>query len=93
MKGPLGIMRTQYFNPQTKRTENADQTIRLWSSSQGLILKGYNPVYANTHKPYPTYNADQFLFQQQSNGRFHAVNCDNAGVCSETRVEFVGANP
>lgn len=89
MKGPLGRMRTQYFNPATSKTETVDQIMKLWSSSQGLILKGYNPVDADTQNPHPTYSADEFLFQQRPDGTLYIDNC-SGGRCSQVRAEFVG---
>ncbi|HEY9692982.1 MAG TPA: hypothetical protein V6D15_12290 [Oculatellaceae cyanobacterium] len=89
MSGYSGKMRTLYFDPNVKKTQLIDQSMSLRSSSQGLILVGYNPVYAGTNTQYPTYSADNFLFQISSDGSLLAVTCDDAGQCSGVDIESV----
>ncbi len=92
MEGSRGGMRVQYFSPFTNKTEKVDQIMRLWSSSQGLIVKGYNPIDAETKQPHPTYVADEFLFQQQPDGTFYVANCDSISNCSPVAEEFLGTD-
>lgn len=87
VQGRSGIMRTQFFNPNTGQTEMVDQTMRLRSSSQGLVLLGYNPVYAGTNTPNPIYSPDNFLFQIQPDGTTVVFTCDDAGRCSPVEIE------
>ena len=89
MNGYSGKMRTRYFDSNVRKTQTVDQTMSLRSSSRGLILVGYNPVYAGTNTRNPTYSADNFLFQVSSDGSLNAATCDDAGQCSDVDVESV----
>ncbi|BAY07621.1 serine/threonine-protein kinase [Calothrix sp. NIES-2098] len=89
MKGKAGLMSIRYFNSQTNRTETVLQRMRLWSSTQGLILRGHNPIDSQTRRPHPTYSPDEFFFQRRPDGTLYADNCDAAGNCSAVRVQFV----
>ena len=89
MKGAEGALIVQYFNSATNNTERVSQVMRLWSSSQGLILKGYNPLDPSTKMPHPNYAPDEFLFQRRPDGKMYVRNCDSAGNCSPVRVEFI----
>jgi hypothetical protein len=88
MRGYWGSMRTWYFHPQLGRTVAIDQTMQLKSSSSGLVLLGYNPVYADTTIR-AGYNPDNFLFQVSTDGSFIAVTCDDARRCSSVDLEVV----
>lgn len=88
MEGYVGAMRTIYFHPQHRRTIAIDQVMRLKSSSRGLILLGYNPVYAGT-RTRAAYNADNFLFQVRPNGTLLVFTCDNALQCSNVDLEVI----
>ncbi|MHC5721078.1 MAG: hypothetical protein ACYTX0_55925, partial [Nostoc sp.] len=55
MTGYSGVMRTRYFQPGINKKQVVDQKISLMSSSEGLVLLGYNPVYAVTSTRHPTY--------------------------------------
>jgi hypothetical protein len=89
MRGYWGSMRTWYFNPLISRTVAVDQTMQLKSSSSGLILLGYNPVYADTTIRAAYYNPDNFLFQVSTDGSLVVVTCDNARQCSSVDLEVV----
>jgi hypothetical protein len=89
MNGYSGRMRTRYFDPNINRTQVVDQTMSLRSSSRGLVLLGYNPVYAGTNTPHPTYNADNFLFQISPDGSLGVATCDDAGQCSDVDIEAI----
>jgi serine/threonine protein kinase, bacterial len=89
MKGKIGLMSVRYFDSQSDRTETVLQTMRLWSSSQGLIVKGYNPVDNETKRPHPSYSPDEFFLQQRPDGTLYADNCDAAGICSAVRIQYV----
>ena len=89
MNGYSGAMRTRYFDPNFKKPQVVDQTIRLKSSSKGLVLLGYNPVYAGTSRKHPTYSADNFRFSLQPDGSVVIVNCDDAQQCSAVDVETI----
>ena len=89
MNGYSGKMRTRYFEPGINRTQVVDQTMRLRSSSQGLVLLGYNPVYRGTNTPHPTYSADNFLFQITPDGSLGVATCDDAGRCSSVDIEAI----
>ncbi|AFY70098.1 hypothetical protein Pse7367_1822 [Thalassoporum mexicanum PCC 7367] len=86
MNGQSGIMRTIYFDVDDQRTQRVDQTMRLRNSSKGLLILGYNPVYAGTNRRYPGYSADNFLFQVRPNGKYLFGTCDDSGVCSPVEV-------
>ncbi|MBD2626578.1 hypothetical protein [Trichormus variabilis] len=89
MKGYYGVLRVSYFDPNVRKKVTIDEGMRLMSSSQGLVLVGYNPVYAGTSISHPTYSADNFLFSIQPNGSLVAVTCDNQQRCSSVEVEYV----
>ncbi|MEM7727583.1 MAG: serine/threonine-protein kinase [Cyanobacteria bacterium P01_A01_bin.45] len=88
MKGAKGVMLTRYFGRQSRKTEKVRQAMRLWSSSQGLIIKGYNPVDFETKQPHPTYSPDEFFLQQRADGSIFADNC-SANVCSPVRIKYI----
>jgi serine/threonine protein kinase len=88
MNGARGEMLTRYFDQQANKTQQVVQTMRLWSSSVGLIVKGYNPVYLDT-KQAAFYNPDEILLLQKPDGSIYAENC-SGGVCSNVRFEYIG---
>jgi hypothetical protein len=89
MKGYYGVMRVSYFDPSVRKKVSIDEKMRLMSSSQGLVLVGYNPVYAGTSISHPNYAADNFLFSIQPDGSLVAVTCDDREQCSSVDVEYV----
>jgi serine/threonine protein kinase len=89
MRGNQGEMIVQYVDPSSQKKELVYQTIRLWSCSAGLIVKGYNPVDADTKQSHPTYSPDEMLFQKKSDGSIVADNC-SGGVCSTVSVQYLG---
>lgn len=82
MHGCTGSLYVSYYSVARKRTERVKQTIRVRSSSEGIVLLGYRPVYAGSNRPHPTYAADNFLIQVDQRGGLSAINCDDAGQCS-----------
>jgi hypothetical protein len=76
------------FYQQANKTQQVFQTMRLWSSSLGLIVKGYNPVDLDT-KQAALYNPDEILLLQKPDGSIYAENC-SGGVCSNVRFEYIG---
>ena len=89
MEGYSGMMRTRYFEPGINRKQVIDQEISLKSSPEGLVLLGYNPVYAGTSTRHPTYAADNFLFSIEPDGSLAAYTCDNFRQCSAVDVESI----
>jgi hypothetical protein len=89
MEGYSGVMRTRYFDPRINKKQVVDQEISLRSSSQGLVLLGYNPVYPGTSRRHPTYAADNFLFSVEPDGSLTAYTCDDLRQCSAVDVESV----
>jgi serine/threonine-protein kinase len=89
MKGVNGEMVTEYYDANTQKTEQVIQTMRLWSCSLGLIVKGYNPLDNETKQPHATYQPDEILLQQKPDGTLYADNC-SGGVCSKVRVQYLG---
>jgi hypothetical protein len=93
MRGYSGVMRTSYFDPKIGSKQIVDQEMRLKSSSQGLVLLGYNPVYAGTSRRHPTYAADNFLFSIDPDGSLRAFTCDDRKQCSAVDVETIASQP
>jgi len=89
MKGHSGTMRTRYFDPNINKKQSVDQEMRLKSSPGGLVLLGYNPVYAGTSKKHPTYAADNFFFSIEPDGSFVAHTCDDQRRCSSVDMEKI----
>jgi hypothetical protein len=89
MRGYYGALRVSYFDPHTRKKATIDEVMKLMSSSQGLVLLGYNPVYAGTSISHPTYIADNFVFSVQPDGSLVAGTCDDQKRCSSVDVEFV----
>ncbi|MBD2775268.1 hypothetical protein [Iningainema tapete] len=89
MNGYTGAMRIRYFDPNLRKTQAVDQSLRLKSSPQGLVLLGYNPVYAGTSRRHPTYSADNFLFSIRPDGSPAVFVCDYARRCSAVDVETI----
>ncbi|MBN3959378.1 hypothetical protein [Nostoc sp. NMS8] len=89
MKGYSGTMRTKYFDPRINKKQIIDQQVSLKSSPQGLVLLGYNPVYAGTSRRHPTYAADNFLFSVEPDGSLTAYTCDDLRQCSAVDVEEI----
>jgi hypothetical protein len=87
MNGRSGVMRTKYFNPQTKKTAVVRQSMRLDTVPQGLLLYGSNPVDDKTNKP-ANYFADNFLISIRPDGPV-ILQCDDQGACSNVDVEEV----
>lgn len=80
MNGYRGKLRVRFFSPDSRRTEVVDQEMRLKSSSQGLILLGYNPSS-------PTYIPDNFIFAVDPDGTLIAHTCDYLKRCSPVDVQ------
>ncbi|MGF1934395.1 MAG: hypothetical protein RM347_008335 [Nostoc sp. ChiQUE02] len=89
MSGYSGVMRTRYFDSRINQKQVVDQEISLKSSSQGLVLLGYNPVYPGTSRRHPTYAADNFLFSVEPDGSVIAYTCDDLQQCSSVDVESI----
>ncbi|MDZ7968375.1 MAG: hypothetical protein RM368_26065 [Nostoc sp. DedSLP03] len=89
MEGYSGVMRTRYFDPSINQKQGVDQNISLKSSPQGLVLLGYNPVYAGTSRRHPTYAADNFLFSVEPDGSLTAYTCDERSQCSAVDIERI----
>ncbi|WP_230967103.1 hypothetical protein [Nostoc sp. NZL] len=89
MNGYSGVMRTSYFDSRINKKQVVDQEISLKSSSQGLVLLGYNPVYPGTSRRHPTYAADNFLFSVEPDGSVIAYTCDDLRQCSTVDVERI----
>ncbi|WP_290600896.1 hypothetical protein [Anabaena sp. AL93] len=89
MKGYYGDLRVSYFDPEIRKKATIDQRMKLMSSSQGLVLLGYNPVYAGTSISHPTYAADNFVFAVQPDGSLVAATCDDEKRCSSVDMEFL----
>ena len=89
MKGYYGTLRVSFFDPQTRKKATIDEGMKLMSSSQGLVLLGYNPVYAGTSISHPTYAADNFVFAVQPDGSLVAGTCDDQERCSSVDMEYV----
>ena len=89
MRGYYGDLRVSYFDPEIRKKATIDQRMKLMSSSQGLVLLGYNPVYAGTSISHPTYAADNFVFSVQPDGSLVAFTCDDEKRCSSVDMEFV----
>jgi len=89
MKGYYGDLRVSYFDPQTRKKATIDEGMKLMSSSRGLVLLGYNPVYAGTSISHPSYAADNFMFAVQPDGSLVAFTCDDQERCSSVDMEYV----
>lgn len=89
MEGYSGVMRTKYFDPSINQKQGVDQNISLKSSPQGLVLLGYNPVYAGTSRRHPSYAADNFLFSVEPDGSLTAYTCDERRQCSAVDIERI----
>jgi hypothetical protein len=88
MNGNRGIMQTTFFNVDTNQTERIEQTMCLRLSERGVELLGYEPVYAGTRNPHPTYSPDNFLFQLDADGSKVVSVCDDSRQCGA--VDIVG---
>lgn len=94
MKGFYGEMITEYVDPATTTTQKIRQKMRLWSVPQGLILKGHDPVDAQTNqKPIIDYYPDQIFIQVAKDGSLSGENCStqvNQSVCAPTTFTYKG---
>lgn len=86
MNGYRGIMLTQFYDVNTRRSAIVQQTMRLKSSPKGLVILGYNPVYPGTTNRYRGYSPDNFLFQINPNGSVRFATCDDARRCSPVEI-------
>jgi hypothetical protein len=89
MRGYYGTLRVSFFNPNVRKKTTIDQGMKLMSSSRGLVLLGYNPVYAGTSISHPSYAADNFVFAVQPDGSLVAFTCDDQERCSSVDIEAV----
>ena len=86
LNGTSGVMFTRYYDPECECTQKVQQTMRLKSSPHGILILGYNPVYAGTNRRHPTYQADNFLIQRTPEGKINFVTCDDGGQCSDVEI-------
>ncbi|MEH2152385.1 hypothetical protein [Nostoc sp.] len=89
MNGYSGTMRTRYYNTELRKTEAVDQTMRLTAHPRGLLILGYNPVYAGTSIKHPTYLPDNFFFSITPIGEKIFLNCDDGNQCSPVDAEEI----
>ncbi|BAY21008.1 RDD domain-containing protein [Calothrix sp. NIES-2100] len=87
MNGYSGTMRTRFFNILSKKTEAVDQTMYLKPHPDGLLIWGYNPVYAGTRTKHPIYLPDNFFFSIPPDRPAVFINCDDGNQCSAVDVE------
>jgi serine/threonine protein kinase len=90
MQGKAGTLTMQTADSSNGQVKTVSQTMRLWASPRGLVVLGYNPVNPSTQAAEPDYAADNFLFQQQSDGSMKVTNCDDQGNCSDVAARFSG---
>jgi len=94
MKRSYGEMITEYVDPNTDTLQKIRQKMRLWSVSQGLILKGHDPVDAQTNQqPSIGYSPDQIFILVSPNGSLSGENCSgeaSQSVCSPTTFTYKG---
>ncbi|MFN6526198.1 hypothetical protein [Nostoc sp. ChiSLP03a] len=89
MDGYSGTMRTRYYNILLEKTEAVDQTMYLRPFAEGLLIVGYNPVYAGTSIKHPTYRADNFLFSILPDSPPIFVNIDDGNQRSPVSVKRI----
>ncbi|MFB2974491.1 RDD family protein [Aerosakkonema sp. BLCC-F183] len=89
MQGDSGIMRVIFpdSSGEGRKVGKVDQTMQLYSSSQGLVLLGFNPVNPDTGERVTSYQADNFLIKQELDGSITIKNCDDGGNISPVKVE------
>ncbi len=87
MNGYSGTMRTRFRNTELDKTETVDQTMYLKPFSRGLLILGYNPIYAGTSEKHPTYRPDNFLFSIPPVGPPIFINIDDGNQRSPVDVE------
>lgn len=88
MKGDSGIMRVIFpdSSGDESKVSKVDQTMQLYTSSQGLVLLGFNPVNPDNGESVP-YNSDNFLIKQELDSSFTLLNCDDGGNRSPVKIE------
>jgi len=87
MEGQIGKMRVQYFDEYINRTQTVDQTMKLASCTWGLVMLGFNPVFADTNQEHPTYAADNLIFRRETNGDVTIMNYDDQGLAVLVEIE------
>ncbi|OUL18354.1 hypothetical protein BV378_35230 [Nostoc sp. RF31YmG] len=87
MNGYSGTMRTRFRNTKSNKTEAVDQTMYLKPHPRGILIWGYNPVYAGTRTKHPFYLPDNFFFSIPPEGPEIFINCDDGNQCSPVEVE------
>ncbi|MBH8571808.1 hypothetical protein I8752_01940 [Nostocaceae cyanobacterium CENA369] len=89
MNGYSGTMRTRFFNIKSFQTEAVDQTMYLKPHPEGLLIVGYNPVYAGTRTPHPIYSPDNFFFSISPDDDQLPIfiTCDDRKRCSPVSVK------
>ena len=86
LNGCKGSLTVSFWDSESRKTARVQQRIKVGDSSMGLMFYGYNPVYPNTSIKYPNYAADNFLFQQSTNGKASAYVCDDVKQCSPIQL-------
>jgi hypothetical protein len=80
-----GMMRVSFRNARSGQDELIDEVMVMRNTPRGLVVLGYNPVFAGTNRRHPTYSADNFIIQRQ-NGQYVFFSVDDAGNQSHTDV-------
>jgi hypothetical protein len=88
MNGYSGVMRTRFFNANTRKVEVVRQNMRLKPTPRGLMLIGSNPVYDGTSKRHPTYIEDSFMLSITPDG-LTVLTCDRLMRCSDVELEVI----
>ncbi|MEH1889618.1 MAG: hypothetical protein V7K92_09200 [Nostoc sp.] len=86
MDGYSGTMKTRFRN-SSGETEAVDQTMYLRPFPEGLLIVGYNPVYAGTSIKHPTYLPDNFLFSIPPDEPPIFINIDDGNQRSPVSVK------
>lgn len=88
MKDKFGVMKTEFYNADSQKTETVLQTMQLRQSPTGLWILGYDPIDSKTKQP-ASYSADNIYRQQRPDGSILTFNCDDQGNLSPASMKFI----
>jgi len=66
-----------------------EQTMKLENTTLGTRLTGYNPVFPDTEKMFPLYNADNFYLITDEYNNLTITNIDDGGSTSKASIRLI----
>jgi uncharacterized membrane protein len=90
MNGCFGQLLVNYFDARRRQRTTVRQGMEIIRTSAGVLIRGSEPIYANTGVAHPTCTPDNFIFSRSPDGDYRFVAFDISGNSSPVTVRESG---